>query len=378
MVSNMAKFVIGLGPLDDILGVPYYGNTLYQYIFFALIIILSIVFAKLFQTLVRKYISKVTAKTGFKLGDYATQVLDSPIAYFIVLFGIFIGLQYLTMEAEMLSTVYKILELLVGLGILWIIFRAFEAYMKYGLVPDKADKRFQMQLVPALSQFIKVIVFVIAVIILLGNLGFDVTALIAGFGVAGLAVGLAAKDILSDIFGGISIFSKRLFLIGDNITVLGLTGTVEEIEMRTTRIRAADGKSIAIPNTQVAANPVTVNVKGKASLKEEGAEERVQVSMDLSLVYGTSAAKITKAIKIIKDAINETKGCKKNPEVAFTEFKNSGLGISIVYGVDEPGNVMKAKHNVNMLIKKRFEDEEIKLSYPTSTVFLEKGESFSA
>jgi MscS family membrane protein len=214
----------------------------------------------------------------------------------------------------------------------------------------------------------------VAFVILLGNLGFDVTTLVAGLGVAGLGVAIAARDILSDVFGGISIFSKKLFLLGDNITVVGLTGTVEDVDTRTTRIRAADGKLVAIPNAQVAANPVTINVRSKKAM-EEG-KEIVQVAMDLSLIYGTSAAKISKATKIIKDSINETKGCKRNPEVAFSDFKNSGLGISVIYEVEEPDNLMRIKHNVNMLIKKRLEDEEIKLAYPTSTIYLERGDSF--
>ncbi|MEM2974165.1 MAG: mechanosensitive ion channel family protein, partial [Candidatus Micrarchaeia archaeon] len=81
--------------------------------------------------------------------------------------------------------------------------------------------------------------------------------------------------------------------------------------------------------------------------------------------------------RIIKDAVSQTKGCRKNPEVAFTEFKNSGLGISVVYQVEEPDNLMKIQHNVNMMIKKKFEEEGIKLAYPTTTVYLERGESFA-
>ncbi|MEM2974164.1 MAG: mechanosensitive ion channel, partial [Candidatus Micrarchaeia archaeon] len=286
----------GLGPLDEILGVPYYGNTLYQYVFFVLIFILSVLLARLLLTVVRRYFEKAIAKAGMKMEDYATQILDAPVAYFIVLIGIFIGLQYITLESSLQSAVYNILGLLVGLGVLWIILRTIETYLRYGLVPIQADKKFQMQIIPSLSKFTKVVVFIIAVIIIMGNLGFDVTALITGFGIAGLAVGLAAKDVLSDIFGGISIFSKKLFLVGDNITVLGLTGTVEEVDMRTTRIRTADGKLISIPNAQVAANPVTINSRGKRTTQEEG-KEIVPVSMDLNLVYGTSAAKISKAIR---------------------------------------------------------------------------------
>jgi len=372
----MAKLAITLGPLDDVLGVPIYGNTLYQYIFFALVVVLAALLAKLFVTMVRKYQAKATAKAGMKFEDYAVQVVDAPIAYFIFLAGIFIGMNYLTIESDMLATASNTLGFLAALGALWIILRALEMYLKFGLVPAQADKRFQMQMIPAISNFVKVIVVIVAFIILLGNLGFDVTALIAGFGVAGLAVGLAAKDVISDIFGGFSIFSKKLFLIGDNITSVGLTGNVEDIDMRTTRIRTADGRLVALPNAQVAFNPVTVNVRGKASKTEEGTGS-VQVSMELSLVYGTSAAKISKAIKIVKDAIGETKGCMKNPEVAFTEFKNSGLGISMAYGVESQEGVMKAKHNINMLIKKRFEEEGIKLAYPTTTVYLERGDSFA-
>jgi MscS family membrane protein len=132
---------------------------------------------------------------------------------------------------------------------------------------------------------------------------------------------------------------------------------------------------ISIPNAQVATNPVTINVRSKKVI--EVGNEEVQISMDLNLVSNTSAAKIAKAMKIIRDAVNETKGCKKNPEVAFTNFNNIGLGISAVYQVEDVEGVMRIKHNVNLLIKKRFEEEEIKLAYPTTTVYLERGESFA-
>ena len=374
----MAKIVLGLGPLDEVLGVPVYGNTLYQYIVFILVFVLSLLIAKLISILTKRYIvnkERIT-KGNLNFIDRALKTLDAPLAYFIVLIGLFAGVNYLSLESDALSTAGNVLELLAVLGVFWVITRIMTTYIKYGLINKaiiKDDRGFQTYVLPLLNKTVKVGIAIIAAIVILGNLGFDMTALVASFGIMGLAVGLAAKDVLSDIFGGISIFTKKLFFMGDNITIMGYTGIAEEVDLRTTRIRTADGKIVSVPNALVAANPVTLNIKGKPLDESKGT---VQITMEVNLAYGTSSSKVAKAIRIIKESISKTKGCKKNPEVAFTDFKSSGIGITAIYEIESTEKIMNARHNVNMSIKKELEDNGIKLTYPTSTVYLERGETF--
>ena len=211
----------------------------------------------------------------------------------------------------------------------------------------------------------KAAILLIALIIILSNFGYDVTALIAGLGIGGLAVAFAAQATIADAFGGLSIFTSKPFVVGDIVKTPDAFGTVEEVGLRYTRIRTLDKRLLVIPNSKVA-NGIIENVS---------TEPASRIQLHLGLTYATPAKKIRLAKETILKIIKSNPGCAKDPllaaQVTFSEFKDYNLDIWVIYFVDKD-NWIDVQGQINEAIKEEFEKAKIEFAFPTQTIHLAK------
>jgi small-conductance mechanosensitive channel len=202
--------------------------------------------------------------------------------------------------------------------------------------------------------------FITAVILILSNLGVNVTGLVAGLGIGGIAIGLAAQGIFSDLFAALSILFDKPFRRGDAIKWEGTTGTVEYIGLKSTRIRAITGEEVVISNT---------NLLSK-ELRNLTRNERRRIIQPLSLVYHTPPA-ICAALPETLRAIVD--GCADCHFVRCTldNFAASSLDFLLVYDVnaEDQEHVVLGKHAVNLAILNAFAENGIVFAYPTQTTF---------
>jgi MscS family membrane protein len=226
----------------------------------------------------------------------------------------------------------------------------------------KTDSKLDDQLLPILSKSVKVIIWIMAAIIIIRSFGYDVTAILAGLGIGGLAFAFAAQKTIADIFGGISILSSKPFVIGEMIESGGVLGKVEEIGLRTTKIRDLDGRVVTVPNSVIA----------EEKIKNIDSEPTRKILMNLGLTYDTSTQKIEKAMEIIKKSVNSNRGCQKEPLIFFTEFKDFSLNLLVIYYIADKETWQQVRHEVNMEIKREFDKEKISFAFPTQTVHLQK------
>jgi MscS family membrane protein len=214
-------------------------------------------------------------------------------------------------------------------------------------------------------KFINGTIWVIAILLVLSNYGVNITSAVAGLGLGGLAVAMAAKDTLSNMFGGIIIFIDRPFRIGNVIEFNGEFGVVEEIGLRSLRIRTLNGFLLTIPNSMFAQS-------GVKNLSE-GQYRRVELI--LGLVYDTSAEEMKKAKSIVHEVITSTDGVveDREPVIYFDNFGDSSLDLKAYYWTvfDWNEHVM-VKDRINMEIKRRFDQEGIGFAFPTMTLDIPK------
>lgn len=343
----------------------FFGITLLQYVLFFLAIILALAVGKVIGYLVKQYGKMLAEKTENKLDDVIISIIGKTIIFFSLLAGLFIGFQFLHIQDSFInSIVIEVISALVLVIIMWILLKIIDEVVEQLLVPfaKKSQSELDDQLVPLLRKASKVFVVVLFAIMILSSFGYDVTAIIAGLGIGGLAIAFAAQETIKDIFGGVSIFTSRPFKIGDQVLFNNELLKVEEVGLRYTRLRNLDDRQVIIPNSQVASAVLTNVTSSK--------KKKMRVS--IGLTYDTPAAKIKKAKELIAEVINSTKACDKNPEIYFREFKESSLDFLLIYIIKDLDKWMATADEVNTRIKEEFDKAGIEFAFPTQTVYLKK------
>ena len=205
----------------------------------------------------------------------------------------------------------------------------------------------------------------IAVMLILSNLGYNISSLIAGFGIGGVAIALAVQNILGDLFSSLSIYFDKPFKIGDLIQVGSLTGKVRKIGLKTTRVTSLQGEEIIIPNAVLTGQ----NIQNFGKLKER------RNKFSLGLTYETTTAKLKKIPNIIKKIIEDTTNTRFD-RAHFSNFGDFSLNFEVVYYVlsQDYAEFMDSQQNINLKIKEAFEKEGIDMAFPTSTVYVNKQE----
>ena len=237
---------------------------------------------------------------------------------------------------------------------------AFPTETVYGLGCNALDEEAITKLI---SQIIKFTLWIVGVLLILQNLGINVTSLIAGFGIGGVAVALAAQAVLGDLFASFSIFVDKPFTVGDYISIGTESGTVQKIGIKSTRIKTLTGNELIISNNDLTSARVN-NYKRMQSLR---------ISFSVGVLYETGAEKLEKIPNIIKEVIEKTDQAKFS-RVHFKSFGDFSLIYEIVYLVEvsDYDVYMDVQQEINLGIYKEFEKEGIEFAYPTQTILLNK------
>ena len=211
-----------------------------------------------------------------------------------------------------------------------------------------------------ITVLVNVVIWLLALILILDNLGVNVTALVAGLGVGGIAIGLAAQGIFSDLFAALAILFDRPFRVGDTISYGTSTGTVEHIGLKTTRIRALSGEQLVMANTKLLEQQV-------ANLRR--IEER-RVVMNLGVIYQTPPDVLESLPAALEAIVAATPDCRFDRAV-FVGFGQSSLDFELVYFVTVPEltAMLAARQAVGFAIIRRFAELGVDFAYPTQTTF---------
>ncbi len=229
----------------------------------------------------------------------------------------------------------------------------------------REDNLLDQTFVQMMRLIARIIVIVFGAIYLIRAIsGKPLSALLAGLGIGGLAVALAAQDTLKNFFGSIMIMLDRPFTVGQRVTFGGYDGTVEEIGFRSTRLRTLTGHVVTIPNEKIATDSVE-NIARRPSIRR---------LTNITITYDTPLDKIQKAVEIIRAILENHEGMDPDfpPRVYFNEFNADSLNILMVYWYFPPDYwaYLELTQRVNMEIMRRFEEEGIEFAFPTTTTYL--------
>lgn len=346
-----------------------FGSTLEQYFYFFSTLLGFIILGKVIQHILDRYARKLVQRTANDWDDLLLDTIFIPTQFLFLILGLGIGATlFLTFSDPGIEEFYyKVLGLITLGGILYTLVRLIDLFAERVLlrITSRTKSNLDDQLVPLVKRILKYAVVSMGVLVALDNFGYDITALLAGLGIGGLAIAFAAQETVKDVFGGLTIFANKSFFIGDKVTINGVTGDVETINLRSTRIRNLDGRIVTMPNSRVAGE----NIENWSTAPGR------KTFIALSIVYDTTSAKLEEAKAIIRKVLEETNGIKKDTSkqknilIWFSEFAASSLNINVIYWVEDQQNLLSIWDHVNTTIKREFEKAHIEFAFPTQTVY---------
>lgn len=226
-----------------------------------------------------------------------------------------------------------------------------------GIEPDHQTLGSAMGLIRVL---VSVALFAIALVLILDNLGVNVTGLVAGLGIGGIAIGLAAQGIFSDLFAALAIIFDKPFRIGEVVKWDQTTGTVQQIGLKTTRIRSTNGEMVVIANSKLL----------EKELHNESMYEHRRFAPTLSVMYQTPADVLARIPQMVGEIIEGHRECTLI-RCALANFAPSSLDFELLFDVRavEPADPFQIRSDIYLAILKRFADENIQFAYPTQTTF---------
>lgn len=343
----------------------FYGNTVQEWAISLFIILGAFIVGKVVYWAFGNVIKVVTKRTKNKLDDILVDMIEEPVMFAIILAGAWYAISLLTFSETIFTWIKHIYNVLVVLNVTWFISRFFEAVYENYIVPlaEKTETDFDDQLLPLVRKGVKTIVWILGIIIALDNAGYNVGALLAGLGIGGIAIAMAAKDTISNFFGGITIFTDKPFKVKDRIRISSYDGTVQEIGLRSTRLKTLDGTQVTIPNSMFAESPVE-------NITREPARKIVLL---LGLTYDTKPKDMQKAIKIL-DAIAKKhhESITEDYKIAFTDFGDFSLGIKFIYYIKKSAEILETQSSMNLHILEQFNKSRLSFAFPTQTIELKR------
>ena len=344
----------------EVLHQEFYGNSILNWAIAVGILILSFVVVKMLYWIFSNVIRRLTSKTKTNLDDVLIDKLEKPLTYLVLILGYWISIHYLVFKVNVELVLENVAYFLLVIDFTAILSRIVDALITEIIMPisEKSDSSFDNQLIPVIQKGVRSIIWILGIIIGLDNIGFDITAMIAGLGIGGLALALAAQDSVKNIFAGIMIFLDKPFRIKDRIQVDGFDGIVEEVGLRSTRLRTLEGRIVTIPNSRFTDNSVT-NVTSQPTLK---------VKLNLGLIYDTDEVQMQKAIDILEDIVKNQEAITDDYAAGFNGFGDFSLNILFIYYVKPDSHWLDTQTLVNKEILRRFNKEGLEFAFPTQTI----------
>jgi MscS family membrane protein len=339
-------------------------NEVWRYLVFLIALLMTYPLGKLIIYIVQNYLKKWATKTAFKLDDIFFNSINPSITMFVFAGLFYFGSSVLN-QGQYAPVFTKAFNFFIIVPLVYFLIKFSTEMIGFYLKSDK--KRINEAGIDLLMQIVRITLFLIGILLVLGNLGYNVSAGLAGLGVGGLAFALAAQDILKNFFAGVSLVFDKTFNKGERIQFQGVTGKIEELKLRSTKVRTYDGTLMTIPNAMLADNMVENVTK----------VPKVKVKMTIGVEYSTSATKLEEAKKIIQEAIDSNEYADAgNHDVWFDNFGAYSLDLQVIYygklTMDDWSKRVQFKDEINFAIKKGFEKAKISMAFPTQTIELKK------
>ncbi len=351
-----------------------YIDLLHQYdIIYALVIIIgAFVVGEIVKFIIKQGAKRLVSKTKTSLDDELLNAIEKPVLWGITLIGIFIALLYVRFLDNYTARILMIAKVVGIIWGCWLVIRVikglFNWYQDEISVKTKTDM--DDKYMHIFRRVINIIIYAVVGMLLLQQLGVQITPLIASLGIGGLAIALALQDTLANFFSGFYMISDRAIKIGDYVEIEAAGGTVKghvkDIGWRTSKVETLAGNNVIVPNSTFA-NSTVINYQSPTA--------EMSLLIPVGVAYGSDLEKVERVTcEVISDVHEQVDGAKKGhgPLVRYREFADSSINFIAILRIIDPAKQGIVKHEFIKRLKKRFDAEGIEIPFPIRTIKMDK------
>jgi small-conductance mechanosensitive channel len=350
-----------LGEKMDLLQEYYLGNTLQSWLCALITLIVALTALIITQKVLINKLSKLAAATDNQIDDLIVNMLRQTKHFILVIASIYLASLTITLKPSLAELWQKVVILMfIFQAGLWA--SAGISFVLGEIIRKRSAEDTSTKTTITFLGFVaRFVLWIVIFLLILDNLGVNIMGLVAGLGIGGIAVALAVQNILGDLLASLSIVLDKPFVIGDFIVVDSLSGTIEHIGLKTTRIRSLSGEQLIFSNNDL--------LKTRIRNYKRMSERRIVFSF--GIIYQTPTEKLKNVNKIVRDIIEKTENARFD-RVHFKEYGNSSLNFEVVYFVIDPDyNIyMDVQESINLEIFRQFGEEGIEFAYPTQTLYV--------
>ena len=345
----------GLDRVDVLNKIVFLGEPLWKYIASLIYILLAFYVSKLIDFVTRVWLKKIAARTGLRLPNLLVEALEGPIKIVVFVLLLNIGLNIFDWPEKVKMYLSKGLILIVAASLTYLAIKAVNLLLDLWRTYNahEADRQFNDQLFSVLRKSLNTFVIIVAIMMAAQNVGINITAAITSLSIGALAVGLAAQDTLANLFGAVAVFADKPFRIGDQIKLDSIEGVVEDVGLRSTRVRNAEGQVVAIPNKTV----------GNAAITNLTRRTNIKTVMNLVLPHSLPTEKIKHALALLGE-IYRSHPMTQQVWISLNQFSGANLNVMIVHwwkGTDYE-KYLAGMQDMNLAVKERFDADGISLA----------------
>ena len=342
----------------------FWGNRLIDWICAAGIIFLGVMLSQIIRKVILIRLGKLVLRSSSTLDDFIVNVLERTAMPFLYFLSTYIGLRYLNLPAK----AERVIQVAFLVVTVYFVIRLLNSVFSYIFrqVSEAGDNvKPKIKAARGILLIIKIILWLFGVIFIIDNLGYNITTLLTGLGIGGIAIALASQAVLGDLFSYLVIFFDKPFEVGDFITAGDKSGVVEYIGIKTTRLRTLSGEQLIISNTDLT-NSRVQNFKRM---------EKRRVIINIGITYETNVAKLKKIPDVIKNIIEKQKDVQFD-RAHFSGFGDFSLNFEIVFYLLTADYLeyMNVQQQVFFELKEAFEREKIDFAYPTQQILIRRSE----
>jgi MscS family membrane protein len=341
------------------------GNKLWRILALFAIILIALIAGKIAKLIIHKSVAALESQQRHLLAITLSSINRSVFFLFAAI-GISIGVEFLELQNKIYEVADTLTSLLISIAIGYLLYWLVDVPVKWmAETAEKTHSKLDDMLIPIIRKSLRVTI-VILLLVQIAQILSDkpITSIIAGLGIGGLAVALAAQDTIKNFFGSIVLFADKPFEMGNRIVVDGHDGAVEEVGIRSTKIRTLDGHLVTIPNGKLA----------DMTIKNITKRPFIRRLFSLTVTYDTPPEKIEKGIALVKEILADHEGLHADfpPRVYFNDLNADSLNILVIYWYHPPDywKFMAFTEKVNLQIMRAFEAEGIEFAFPTQTTYL--------
>jgi len=356
-----------LADIQKILDQTFAGISLGQFAMVFGILFIALLLKKVIAHLFTKTIFKAAQKTSSKMDDALLVSLNKPAEFLIIVLACYLSVEVLQLPQEP-NNIDRIARnfvyVLLTFNLAWLCYNAvalLEIWSSHWV--GRTESTLDDHLLPFIRKSLRVFIVFIAILMLVQNLGYSISGLLASLGLGGLAFALAAKDSISNIFGSIMILLDRPFMIGDWIKADDMEGTVEEIGFRSTRIRTFAKTLITVPNSSL----MNMSIDNFSRMPKR------RIKLTVGVTYDTTPAQMRQAVSDIKQMLRNHPAIDQDFFlVNFTDFGASSLDIMVYCFTSSTiwTEYLEAREDVCLKIMEILEKLGLEIAFPSRTLYM--------